>query len=362
MSQKDEKPDDESKVPLGFEKLLKKTRKIVKSDKEGEKSADKGDKKEEEAASPKTEQEDIDDGEPHDPDAKKKGDDEPKKGTFADRRDRYKDELKNFFMKPNNGGPKWEAYLLFAIIMGWLSYRGVILEKPAQEISYQEFINSLLTKNQVEVITLSENVDGSSSFKYRATIQTIEGKRYYMVMPQVENFLYKLDLAQREMGKDVNNFVPVKYGPSLEGQTDTFNTAFAFMFFGTMLYMLYKSTHGRPTKGVKGKVDKGSSGPFGGGGMQEMMGMNKANAQVFGVDKKMRTRFKHVAGLQNAKTEVTEFVDFLKSPEKYKKLGAKVPRGALLTGPPGTGKTLLAKAVAGEAGVPFLSISGSDFV
>jgi len=90
--------------------------------------------------------------------------------------------------------------------------------------------------------------------------------------------------------------------------------------------------------------------------------MNKANAQVFGVDKKMRTRFKHVAGLQNAKTEITEFVDFLKAPEKYKKLGAKVPRGALLTGPPGTGKTLLAKAVAGEAGVPFLSISGSDFV
>jgi AFG3 family protein len=66
--------------------------------------------------------------------------------------------------------------------------------------------------------------------------------------------------------------------------------------------------------------------------------------------------------MQNAKTEVLEFVDFLKNPEKYKKLGAKIPRGALLTGPPGTGKTLLAKAVAGEAGVPFLSISGSDFV
>lgn len=92
------------------------------------------------------------------------------------------------------------------------------------------------------------------------------------------------------------------------------------------------------------------------------MNMSKSNAQVFGVDKKMRTRFKHVAGMQNAKTEVLEFVDFLKNPEKYKKLGAKIPRGALLTGPPGTGKTLLAKAVAGEAGVPFLSISGSDFV
>lgn len=78
--------------------------------------------------------------------------------------------------------------------------------------------------------------------------------------------------------------------------------------------------------------------------------------------KKLKTRFKHVAGMTNAKTEVVEFVDFLKNPEKYKKLGAKIPRGALLVGPPGTGKTLIAKAVAGEAGVPFLSISGSDFV
>lgn len=66
--------------------------------------------------------------------------------------------------------------------------------------------------------------------------------------------------------------------------------------------------------------------------------------------------------MTNAKTEVVEFVDFLKNPEKYTKLGAKIPRGALLVGPPGTGKTLLAKAVAGEAGVPFLTISGSDFV
>lgn len=93
-----------------------------------------------------------------------------------------------------------------------------------------------------------------------------------------------------------------------------------------------------------------------------MMGMGKSNVQVFGVDKKIKVRFKHVAGMEQAKIEVTEFVDFLKNPEKYKKLGAKIPRGALLVGPPGTGKTMLAKAVAGEAGVPFFSISGSDFV
>ena len=93
-----------------------------------------------------------------------------------------------------------------------------------------------------------------------------------------------------------------------------------------------------------------------------MFSYGKSNATVFGEDKKIKTRFKDVAGNENAKVEIMEFVDFLKDPKKYQKLGARVPRGALLVGPPGCGKTLLAKAVAGEAKVPFLTISGSDFV
>lgn len=79
-------------------------------------------------------------------------------------------------------------------------------------------------------------------------------------------------------------------------------------------------------------------------------------------ESKVSIKFKDVAGLEEAKGEIKEFVDFLKAPNKYKKLGARIPRGALLTGPPGTGKTLIAKACAGEAGVPFFSVSGSDFV
>lgn len=101
----------------------------------------------------------------------------------------------------------------------------------------------------------------------------------------------------------------------------------------------------------------------GGGGSGGIMNVGKARAQEFNPDDPSRKiTFKDVAGLEEAKVEIMEIVDFLKHADKYRELGAKIPKGALLVGPPGTGKTLLAKAVAGEANVPFLSISGSDFV
>lgn len=104
----------------------------------------------------------------------------------------------------------------------------------------------------------------------------------------------------------------------------------------------------------------GAGGGAGSGG--QIFNIGKSKAKLFDQDTKVKTTFKNVAGLEGAKEEVQEIVDFLKSPEKYTKLGGKIPKGALLVGPPGTGKTLLAKAVAGEAGVPFFSLSGSDFV
>lgn len=175
-----------------------------------------------------------------------------------------------------------------------------------------------------------------------------------------------MDLAQREMGRSQDAFVPVKYGPPVDGNDNAFMSFAAKAGFLMVGILIYKSMHGKGGGAAGNAKKKGGSGGFGGsgggGGLSDMMNMSKSNAQVFGLEKKLKTRFKHVAGMTNAKTEVVEFVDFLKNPEKYKKLGAKIPRGALLVGPPGTGKTLIAKAVAGEAGVPFLSISGSDFV
>ncbi|MBO5855531.1 MAG: ATP-dependent zinc metalloprotease FtsH [Alistipes sp.] len=100
----------------------------------------------------------------------------------------------------------------------------------------------------------------------------------------------------------------------------------------------------------------------GGGAGGGIMNVGKARAQMSDKNSKERVTFKDVAGLEEAKIEIMEIVDFLKKADKYRALGAKIPKGALLAGPPGTGKTLLAKAVAGEANVPFLSISGSDFV
>lgn len=136
-----------------------------------------------------------------------------------------------------------------------------------------------------------------------------------------------------------------------EDRTDWFGEILGWLLFPILLIVFWIIIMRRMSGGGGGQ-----------GGAGNIFSIGKSRAKVFEKGKGTNTTFKDVAGLQGAKEEIEEIVDFLKNPKKYTELGAKIPKGALLVGPPGTGKTLLAKAVAGEAKVPFFSLSGSDFV
>lgn len=174
---------------------------------------------------------------------------------------------------------------------------------------------------------------------------------YYYRMPigSIESFEHKLEEAQRALGRDPSQDVPVQYMADNSLARELIGIVpgvlLAAMLFGMMRY-----------------AGGGMGGAGGGqGGMGGIFQIGKSTHKKISKED-VKVNFGNVAGCEEAKKEVMEFVDFLKDAERFTKLGAKIPKGALLCGPPGTGKTLLAKAVAGEAGVPFYSISGSDFI
>eukprot|EP01091_Cochliopodium_minus_P004879 TRINITY_DN1477_c0_g1_i1.p1 TRINITY_DN1477_c0_g1~~TRINITY_DN1477_c0_g1_i1.p1 ORF type:complete len:615 (-),score=229.79 TRINITY_DN1477_c0_g1_i1:35-1879(-) len=161
----------------------------------------------------------------------------------------------------------------------------------------------------------------------------------------MEMFEHKIDEAQRSLGFDPRDFIPVQHHPKEWFGSIVFSIFAwpALLFAGFYYFNKF--------------IGKSMSGG-GGFGMSNLVGQG----YKFVDSKNVKTRFTDVAGLVEAKTEIMEFVSFLKEPAKYQKLGARIPKGALLVGPPGTGKTLLARATAGEAGVPFFTIAGSDFM
>ncbi len=166
------------------------------------------------------------------------------------------------------------------------------------------------------------------------------GEQLHFVIPPVEIFLENVEAMQNPESEPIS----VVYEKDDGGWMNIMITWLPWLFF-IVLWIIIMRNMSR-----------------GGGGAGGIMNVGKARAQVFDKESSRRVTFKDVAGLEEAKVEIMEIVDFLKRKDKYVELGAKIPKGALLVGPPGTGKTLLAKAVAGEANVPFLSISGSDFV
>merc|ERR1719265_1111916 len=165
-----------------------------------------------------------------------------------------------------------------------------------------------------------------------------------------ESFESKIEQLQAEMGISALEFVPIQY----VNETDLLQQLGPMLPSLLILLPLIFFARGM----ANGMGGMGGGGP---GGGKNIFSIGKAfpSGQK---DLKSKVKFEDVAGLGQAKQEVVEFVDFLKSPKKYEKLGARIPKGGLLVGPPGTGKTLLAKAVAGEADCPFFSMSGSDFI
>lgn len=209
-----------------------------------------------------------------------------------------------------------------------------------QEITWKDF-SWQLNSNNIERLEVVNN-------KWVRVIRTPgndDGNILWFNIGSVDTLERNLEAIQRDMGRDVQDMVPVIYKSEIDFASYTSILpsiiVFTFLFYG-MSRM--------------GGMMPGGAGKKGG-----IFGMSSSPAKVIN-PADIGVKFKDVAGCDEAKQEIMEFVNFLRNPQKYTDLGAKIPKGALLTGPPGTGKTLLAKATAGEASVPFISVSGSEFL
>ncbi|CAO3607687.1 unnamed protein product [Cunninghamella echinulata] len=172
---------------------------------------------------------------------------------------------------------------------------------------------------------------------------------FHFSIGSVEAFERNMNQAQNELGIPQDERIPISYHDTISVAGMLLQFAPTLLLIGVFLYLAKRGA-------------SGLGGPGGPGGPGGIFGIGKSKARLFNKETDIRVKFKNVAGADEAKEEIMEFVKFLKNPAAYERLGAQIPKGAILSGPPGTGKTLLAKATAGEANVPFLSVSGSEFV
>ena len=252
-------------------------------------------------------------------------------------------------------GFKFKIYWIYIIIFIFFLGLNFIGNEMAKPTNWQEFNQEMLQTQKVEKIIIINKEKAyiyiKKQFLSEEKFKDVSkktfgnspnyGPHFYFEIGSVETFSNDLKEAQSSF----ENYE--KISPSYETRNDVFGDILSWIlplaFFVFIWIFIMKRM-------------SGGSGPGG-----QIFNIGKTQGKL--IDKEnVNVTFKDVAGLEEAKEEITEIVDFLKAPRKYTKLGGKIPRGAMLVGPPGTGKTLLAKAVAGEAKVPFFSLSGSDFV
>ena len=253
-------------------------------------------------------------------------------------------------------GFKFQIYWIYIIIFIFFIGLNFLGTEMSKSTNWQEFNNDMLQPQKVDKIIIVNKEKAyiyiKKDFLSEEQFSKVSKKRfgdtpnygphYYFEIGSVETFANDLKDAQKSFENNE------KISPFYETKSDVFGDILGWILplgFFVLIWLF---------------IMKKMSGGGGGAGGQ-IFNIGKTQGKLINKED-IKVTFKDVAGLEEAKQEITEIVDFLKSPNKYTKLGGKIPRGAMLVGPPGTGKTLLAKAVAGEAQVPFFSLSGSDFV
>jgi cell division protease FtsH len=261
--------------------------------------------------------------------------------------------------KENRNTPRYRLpvyWLVILLIAGFFLLPTLMGDAAAEkEISWQTFHNEMLSRNAIEKMVIINKEKAEVYIKkekindpYFKTILKRKdedaaqpGPHFWFSIGSVESFEKKMEEAEKNI--PLQQRTEIRYAPS----SRLFPELISWLIPLALLFFFWNMMSGRMS-GL-------------GGGGSSIFNFGRSNAKLMEKEATLTT-FDDVAGLEEAETEVKEIVEFLKAPEKFTKVGAKIPKGIILVGPPGTGKTLLAKAVAGEAKVPFFSISGSAFV